>query len=113
MNKKHLIESVAKTLGDKTAPTAVEAVLDAITRELAAGGRITLTGFGTFETFERPAYEAHNPKTLEPLTVPARILPRFRAGQNLRDLTNGDKPVPVDGSAIAKAPKGSLNGGAR
>jgi len=113
MNKTQLVEYVAKTLGSNAAPGAVEAVLDAIARELAAGGSVSVTGFGTFKTAKRAPRTARNPQTGEPAAVPARTVPKFLPGQNLLDLVNGDRAVPVDGSAVAKAPKGSLSGGAR
>jgi DNA-binding protein HU-beta len=110
MNKQQLIEKVATTLGRKDAKAAVETVLDAIARELAAGGTVSVTGFGTFDTRHAPFRMARNPQTSEQIVVPESTKPRFRPGQNLLDLVNGDKAVPVDGSAIAKAPKGSLGG---
>ncbi|MHA6764790.1 HU family DNA-binding protein [Streptacidiphilus sp. PAMC 29251] len=113
MNKASLIEAVAKTLGSKAAPGAVEAVLDAIARELADRGTAAVTGFGTFKTVTTQARKARNPQTGESVTVPARTKVRFVPGQNLADLANGDKAVPLNGSAISKAPKGSLVGGAR
>jgi len=113
VNKTQLIKTVATTLGSKAAVNAVEAVFDAMARELADGGTVSVTGFGTFHTSETTEQTRRNPHTGDKVTVPARIRPRFRPGQNLKDLVNGDRKVPLDGSAIAKAPKGSLTGGAR
>jgi len=113
MNKAQMIETVAQTLGRRAAAVAaVEAVYDAMTRELAAGGTVNITGFGTLKVVATKARKARNPQTGEAVLVPARTRVRFVPGQNLADLVNGDKPVPVDGSAISKAPKGSRNGGA-
>jgi DNA-binding protein HU-beta len=113
MNKTQLVEYVAKTLGNSAAPGAVEAVLDAIARELASGGSVLVTGFGTFETIKRAPRMGRNPQTGVPVAIPSRTEAKFRPGQNLQELVNGDRAVPLDGSAIAKAPKGSLSGGAR
>lgn len=109
-----MIETVAATLGRrKVAADAVEAVYDAMARQLAAGGTVSITGFGTLKVVTTKARKGRNPQTGEAILVPARTKVRFAPGQNLADLVNGDKPVPVDGSAISKAPKGSRNGGAQ
>lgn len=114
MNKTQLVEAVAKTLDIPVswAAAPTEAVLDAIARELAAGGSVTVTGFGTFDSTKTAARLGRNPQTGDPVPIPPRVRPRFRAGQNLQELVNGDRKLP-EGSAIAKAPKGSLSGGAR
>lgn len=115
MNKLSLVEAVAKQLKvtPRAAANAVEAVLDTIARELADGGTVTVTGFGTFRTAAWGPRTARDLSTGSVISVPARTVPKFVPGQNLKDLVNGAKAVPVDGSAIAKAPKGSLTGGAR
>lgn len=112
MNKAQLITAVAKTLRRKTpAVAAVEAVYDAMARELAAGGTVTVTGFGTFKAVAAPARKARNPQTGATVLVPARTKVRFIPGRNLADLVNGAKDLPEYGSAISKAPKGSRNNG--
>jgi DNA-binding protein HU-beta len=115
MNKQQLIEAVAKILDIPVtwAAAPTEAVLDAIAREMAAGGSVTVTGFGTFDSTKTEARLARNPQNGDPVHISARVRPRFRPGQNLQELVNGDRKVPLDGSAIRKAPKGSLTGGAR
>jgi DNA-binding protein HU-beta len=107
MNKQQLTEAVAKTLGEKAAPAAVEAVFDAITRELADGGEVLVVGFGTFLSTRTAPRPARNPRNGDLVHIPARTRPKFRPGQNLLDLVNGDRPVPKDGSAIRKASKGT------
>ena len=66
------------------AAAAVEAVLDEITTALAAGERVTLTGFGTFEATARAARTGRNPRTGEPLEVAATTVARFHPGATLR-----------------------------
>lgn len=112
MNKQHLIDAVAATLGSKAAPGAVEAVLDAIARELAAGGTVRVTGFGTFAPVLQASWVGRNPQSGDPVTIPERTRLKFLPSQNLLDLVNGDKKPPLNGSAIAKATKGTA-GGAR
>src|SRR5690349_145024 len=66
------------------AAAAVEAVLDEITAALAAGERVTLTGFGTFEATGRAARTGRNPRTGEALEVAATTVARFHPGATLR-----------------------------
>ena len=64
--------------------SAVDAVLDEITAALAAGERVTLTGFGTFEAAGRAARTGRNPRTGESLDVAATTVARFHPGATLR-----------------------------
>jgi DNA-binding protein HU-beta len=108
MNKAQLVDAVAGRLGSRRAATdAVDAVLDTIVRALADGEPVSVTGFGRFETVEQAERLARNPQTGQTVHIAARMRPRFRPGQNLLDLVDGAKPLP-QGSAIAKAEKGSL-----
>ncbi|GEK21589.1 HU family DNA-binding protein [Cellulomonas xylanilytica] len=66
------------------AVAAVDAVLDEITSALAAGERVTLTGFGTFEAAGRAARTGRNPRTGEALEVAATTVARFHPGATLR-----------------------------
>ena len=87
MNKTELVAAVAaKTeLSKKNAEKAVAAVLDTIAETLAAGEKVQIVGFGTFEVREREARTAKNPRTLETVEVPACRVPAFKAGQGLKD----------------------------
>lgn len=86
MNKTQLIDVVAKTanLKKKDAEIAVTAALDAIAAALAAGEKVQLIGFGTFEVRERAAKQARNPRTGETITVEATKAPVFKAGAALK-----------------------------
>jgi DNA-binding protein HU-beta len=109
MNKAQLIDEVTERNGFYlTAEQAVEAVLDAITREVAKGGRVSVTGFGAFDSVAKPRRKARNPQTGETVWVPATQKVRFRPGQNLIDLVAKKKKLPKTGSAIKKAPKGGV-----
>jgi len=68
----------------QVAGTAVDAVLDEITAALAAGERVTLTGFGTFEPAARGARSARNPRTGATIDVAATTVARFHPGATLR-----------------------------
>ena len=91
MNKSELINAVAEkaALSKKDSESAVTAALDAITAALAEGDEVRLVGFGTFEVAERAEREGRNPKTKEPMTIPASKSPKFKAGKALKDLVNG------------------------
>jgi DNA-binding protein HU-beta len=90
VNKQQLVDAVGERLGDrKTASTAVDAVLETVSGTLAAGERVSLFGFGVFEKVERAARTARNPSTGGTVQVPATSVPRFRAGQALKDAVNG------------------------
>ena len=87
MNKTDLVNAVAESTGftKKDAEKAVSAVLDGITDSLKKGEKVQLVGFGTFEVRNRAAKQGHNPRTGEPMTVPASKLPAFKAGKALKD----------------------------
>ena len=86
MNKTELVAAVAaKTeLTKKDAEKAVSAVLETVAETLAAGEKVQLVGFGTFEIREREARTAKNPRTGEPVEVAASRVPAFKAGQALK-----------------------------
>ncbi len=87
MNKSELVATVATTTGTTQAASgaAVDAVFDAITTALRRGERVQLSGFGTFETRDRKARTARNPRTGEPIYVAASKAPAFKAGKALKD----------------------------
>ena len=90
MNKTTLVEAVAaKTnLKKKEADAAVNAVIEAITEELATGGKVQIVGFGTFKVKERPARQGRNPATKKAITIPASKAPAFAAGAELKKAVN-------------------------
>ena len=87
MTKADLINAVAQKtqLSKKDSDKAVAAVLDAITETLAAGEKVSLVGFGTFEVKERAEREGINPRTKEKIVIPASKLPSFKAGNALKE----------------------------
>ena len=87
MTKTELIAITAEKAGmtKKDAEKAVSAAMEAITAELAAGNRVQLAGFGTFETKTRAARTGRNPKTKETIEIPASVVPVFKAGKALKD----------------------------
>jgi DNA-binding protein HU-beta len=94
VNKSDLIEVVTARLGDRrTASTAVEAVVDAITRAVAKGEKVGISGFGVFEPVDRAARTARNPTTGEAVRLEATRVPKFRPGQGFKDIVSGAKEV--------------------
>ena len=87
MNKKELINVVADGLEvtKKEAALAVETVIGAIATELTEGGKVSLVGFGTFETVKRNSRKCRNLQTGADMIVPAKIAPKFRASKTLKD----------------------------
>jgi DNA-binding protein HU-beta len=90
MNKNELIGAVAETSGlsRSDATKAVEGVFDAITGTLSKGDEVRLVGFGTFSVSKRKASVGRNPRTREPMKIPASTQPKFKAGKGLKDAVN-------------------------
>jgi len=106
VNKAELIDSIAGRLGDKrTANEAVEAVIDTITRTVARGEKVAITGFGIFEKVERAARMARNPATGARVKVKKTSVPKFRAGTQLKAVVSGaTKLGPVKAAPAKTAP---------
>ena len=87
MTKVDLIAKVAAEaeLTKKDAEKAVSATFDTITEVLCAGDKVQLVGFGGFETKAREARMGRNPKTKEPIEIPATTVPVFKPGKALKD----------------------------
>lgn len=91
MNKAELIQAVREKCRDKdfaskaASERAVVAVFDVISEKLIAGEEVAIQGFGTFTTAEHGARMARNVRTGEPVEVPAKVLPKFKASQILKN----------------------------
>ena len=75
-------------LTQREVETVVSAIFEAITAQLAAGGRIELRGFGAFSTREREARTGRNPRTGEAVAVEAKRVPYFKPGKEMRERLN-------------------------
>ncbi len=93
MNKTELIDSIAKNAGlsKKDAEAALQATIESIESALAAGEKVTLVGFGTFEVKERAAREGRNPATGETIKIKASKAPAFKAGKEFKEKVNSKK----------------------
>ena len=85
MNKAELIAKLSEDAGiTKTqANEALDSFLDAVTKTLKSGGKVTLVGFGTFSVSKRKARNGRNPRTNEVIKIKARKVARFKAGKEL------------------------------
>lgn len=90
MKKTELIAAVADKSGisKKDAEKAVTAVIDTIIEAVAAGDKIQLTGFGTFEQRTRNARTGCDPRTGNKIEIPASKVPAFKAGKGFKDIVN-------------------------
>ena len=91
MNKADLVNVVAEKAGlsKKAAEQTVGVVFDAITEGLQKEGKVQLVGFGSFEVKQRSARMGRNPKTKEPIQIPASKAPVFKPGKALKDSVSG------------------------
>jgi len=88
MTRSDLISRLAERhpqLLAKDAELAVKVILDVMSLTLAQGGRIEIRGFGSFALNYRPARTGRNPKSGEQVQVPAKYVPHFKAGKELRE----------------------------
>lgn len=93
MNKQDLVSKVAASadMSKQKAASAVDAVIDAIKGSLETGEDVRLVGFGTFSVSDRAATTGRNPRTGEPIKIPASKQPKFKAGKELKEAVNGKK----------------------
>lgn len=107
VNKADLVAEVAERLKD-TDPGArqyVEAVFDLIMSHVAAGERVQILGFGTFDRAEHAARVGRNPRTGAEIQVPAGVSPRFHAGQTFRAQVTDGSAATETSAAVADVPQ--------
>lgn len=90
MTKQELIAFVADAAGMTKADAgrALDATVEGIKTGLKKQGKVTLVGFGTFEAKKRAAREGRNPQTGAAVKIPARTVPTFKAGSQLKESVN-------------------------
>ncbi len=90
MTKAELVEEVARAshLTRKHSEVIVDAVVVSIVEALRKGDKIELRGFGTFRLRRRDSRTGRNPKTGAGVLVPAKSVPHFKPGKELRQLIN-------------------------
>jgi DNA-binding protein HU-beta len=108
VNKSQLIDALAARYegNRKQAQHALDSVLDTITREVAKGEKVAITGFGSFEKRVREARWVRNPQTGARIKAKKTAVPKFTAGADLKNVVSGAKKLPkltlAAGSAAAK-----------
>jgi len=87
VTKEDLIETMAKVTecSKKCAGDCLNLILDEVTKGLKAGKDVVLTGFGTFTASKRKARTGRNPQTGATIKIPAKVVPRFKAGKALKE----------------------------
>ncbi|MCW2711473.1 MAG: bacterial nucleoid protein Hbs, partial [Marmoricola sp.] len=106
MNKSQLIDTLAARYegNRKAAAHALESVLDTITREVAKGEKVAITGFGSFEKRVRDARWVRNPATGARMKAKKKAVPAFKPGAQLKDVVSGAKKLPkLTLAAVEKA----------
>lgn len=92
MTKAELVEEVARAaeLTKKDSEVIVEEVFKNIIQALNRGEKIELRGFGSFRVRQRDARRGRNPKTGAPVDIPAKRVPYFKPGKELKELINAE-----------------------
>ena len=91
MTKSELIESLVRKqsqLGYRDVELAVKTMLEHMGQTLATGERIEIRGFGSFSLHYRPPRVGRNPKSGDPVSLPAKYVPHFKPGKELRERVN-------------------------
>ncbi len=102
MNRSDLIARLVNDdlkVSTKDAEICVKLILEAMAKSLSHGHRIEIRGFGSFGLNRRGPRTGRNPKSGEPVQVPAKYVPHFKAGRELRQRVTGNKEV---GATIAQ-----------
>ena len=111
MNKSQLIDTLAGRFegNRKQAAHALESVLDTITREVAKGEKVAITGFGSFEKRVRDARWVRNPRTGERIKAKKTAVPKFNAGADLKAVVSGAKKLPKLSLARSTVPSSGFS----
>jgi DNA-binding protein HU-beta len=92
MNKADLINAVAAKVDLTKVKTSevIDAVVEAVKEALSTGDKVTLVGFGTFQTAQRAERKGRNPKTGAEILIPAKKTAKFKPGTSLQASVNGE-----------------------
>ena len=117
MTKSELIDAVAQRtkITKSRAEQVVNCVFESMTYALERGEGIEIRGFGSFTVRHYKPYNGRNPRTGKPVPVPAKRLPFFKVGKELKELVNTgidpSKPQPPGGATGGSSGDGSGSGG--
>jgi len=97
MTKSEMIDAIAARaeLTKARAELVVNCVFDTMTEALQKGDGIEIRGFGSFTVRPYKPYDGRNPRTGQPVPVPAKRLPFFKVGKELKELVNNSRHIPV------------------
>jgi integration host factor subunit beta len=106
MTKAELVEDVAEAaeLTKKDAEKLVEIVFESLIETLNHGEKIELRGFGSFRVRERGARRGRNPKTGDAVSIPAKRVPYFKPGKDLKELINAERPPASSAPSTPSSP---------
>ncbi len=90
MNKQELVDAIANRVSASNSEIEnfLEAFTDVVTKELQNDGKVSILGFGGFETSKRAARVGRNPQTGAEIKIKAAVVPKFKAGKKLKDAVN-------------------------
>ncbi len=86
MTKQEIVAKIAQKakITKRAAGIALDTFVDAVTGALKKGDRVSLVGFGTFSVAKRKPRKGFNPQTKEEIRIPAKRVPKFKPGQELK-----------------------------
>ena len=90
MNKEELVQAITKQtkVTQKEATEVLNGLVATIQKTVAKGDKVTLVGFGTFESRKRAARTGRNPQTGKEIKIAAKTVPAFSAGKKFKELVN-------------------------
>ena len=99
MTKSELIEKISETLKLPAgkAEAIVNTIFDSMVKALERGEGIEIRGFGSFTVRPYKPYNGRNPRTGQPVPVPAKRLPFFKVGKDLKELVNNSRDFAISG----------------
>jgi integration host factor subunit beta len=99
MTKSELIEAIAARgeLTKARAEALISCIFDSMTAELQRGEGIEIRGFGSFTIRPYRPYDGRNPRTGKHVPVPAKHLPFFKVGKDLREIVNESRHLAITG----------------
>ena len=108
VTKKELVDRIAEKTGKKRVlvKEVVQAFLDEVIEELGANNRLEFRDFGVFETKQRAARIAQNPKTMQKVHVPPKRTVKFKMGRLMKLRMQEGMSAPVEPAAPVSAPDG-------
>ena len=113
VTKRDVVEHIAERTGLRKTDVKVvlQEFLEEIINELGTGNRLEFRDFGVFEVRERKARTAQNPKTLEPVPVPAKSIVKFKPGRRMKDVLEGtEAATQIEPKPSAESLSGTPNG---